>query len=315
MRLLITVLLALVGMGAKAAEDPPVLSISVLQFGTAHWELEHIRHQGLDRAHGYRLDLKPVANLPASRLAVTSGNVHGAVADLLWAQARHEAGSSFLYVPFSSQIGDIVVARDSDIHSVKDLAGRRIGVAGGPDSKGWILLREVARSQGIELADSAEVQFAAPPLLSQSLKRGRVDAIVTYWHFAARLKGEGSWRSAFAMESLLASLGMDTNLPVLGYVFPEAWAQEQSDLVDRFARSLSAAKTELAADPDHWHHLRALMRNPEDNAFTALRHGFIKGTPGTMTHERVADLQQLLRLTGAPPGKVMPADLFHQGAP
>lgn len=187
-----------------AAEDK-TLSISVLQFGTAHWELDHIRHAGLDEANGYQLELRPVANLPASRLAVTSGSVNGAVADLLWVQSRYTSGSAYFYVPFSSQIGDVVVASESDIRSVADLVGRRVGVAGGPDSKGWILLTEVARDQGLALADSVELQFGAPPLLSQALKRGQVDAIVTYWHFAARLKGQGAgarpsaWRTCWGV--------------------------------------------------------------------------------------------------------------------
>ena len=88
---------------------------------------------------------------------------------------------------------------DSDIKEMKDLAGKRIGIAGGPDSKGWILLKKVAQRQGINLEESAQLQFAAPPLLSQALKRGQVDVIVTYWHFAARLRGEGGWRHAMCL--------------------------------------------------------------------------------------------------------------------
>lgn len=311
--LLATIVLAGLTSSARAADELPVLSISVLQYGTAHWELDHIKHHGLDRANGYRLDLQPVANLPASRLAITSGTVNGAVADLLWAQARYEADAPYLYVPFSSQIGDIVVASDSAIESVADLPGHRIGVAGGPDSKGWILLQEVARKQGMELAGQVDVQFAAPPLLSQALKRGRVDAIVTYWHFAARLKGEGdAWRSAFAMESLLSEMGLDTNLPVLGYVFPRAWASENAALVNRFARSIDDAKAELAQNPEHWQRLKRLMREPGEGALQALREGFLAGTPGPMTEQRIVDLQQLLMLTGADEARLMPAALFHR---
>ncbi len=301
--------------GVAQAQSLPVLSLSVLQFGTAHWELDHLRHRGLDRAHGYRLDLRPVANLPASRLAVTSGTVDGAVADLLWAQSRYAAGSPFLYVPFSSRIGDIVVAKESGIETIADLRGCRIGVAGGPDSKGWILLNRVASRQGLALKDSVELQFGAPPLLSQALKRGQVDAIVTYWHFAARLKGQGEWRSAFAMEDLLSELGLDTNLPVLGYVFPEGWAQSHQDLIDRFAGSLRQAKQELAEEPGHWQRIRALMRNPAPGEFEALREGFVAGTPAPLTAQRISDLQRLLELTGADPDHLMPAALFYREAP
>lgn len=293
----------------------PTLSVSVLQFGTAHWELDHILHRGLDRKSGYRLELKLVANLPASRLAVTSGSVNGAVADLLWAQSRYQAGTPYLYVPFSSRIGDIVVPEESDIGSVADLAGKRIGVAGGPDSKGWILLQKVAEEQGIALSESSKVQFAAPPLLSQALKRDQVDVIVTYWHFAARLMGEGGWRSAFGMADLLTALELDRNLPVLGYVFPADWAGNHRSLVDRFAASLREAKAELTDDESHWQRLRPLMGEPQDGIFQALKAGFIAGTPAPQTDRRIADLHRLLALTGADPDNLMPADLFHRSQP
>ncbi|WP_412536571.1 ABC transporter substrate-binding protein [Marinobacter sp. MIT932201] len=314
---LLCLLLSLAGSvhAREGAPDLPVLSVSVLQFGTAHWELDHLLHRKLDREHGYQLELKPVANLPASRLAVTSGSVHGAVADLLWAQSRFQAGTPYLYVPFSSQIGDIVVADSSTIRSVEDLAGKRIGVAGGPDSKGWMLLKKVAQRQGINLEESAELQFAAPPLLSQALKRGQVDVIVTYWHFAARLRGEGGWRSVFGMADLLTELDLDRNLPVLGYVFPAKWATDHGSLIDGFAASLQEAKAELADSESPWQRLRPLMGNPEDGVFTALREGFVAGTPAPQTEQRIADLQRLMTLTGADPDRLMPANLFYRSQP
>ncbi|MDL0431241.1 ABC transporter substrate-binding protein [Marinobacter sp. TBZ242] len=313
--LLVFLLAGLARASDEAATPLPVLSVSVLQFGTAHWELDHILHRGLDQKNGYHLELKLVANLPASRLAVTSGSVNGAVADLLWAQSRFQAGTPYLYVPFSSRIGDIVVPEDSYIRSVADLAGKRIGVAGGPDSKGWILLQKVAEQQGGSLTESADVQFAAPPLLSQALKRDQVDVIVTYWHFAARLMGEGGWRSAFGMADLLTAMNLDPNLPVLGYVFPADWAEDHRSLVDDFAASLRQAKAELAQDESHWQRLRPLMGNPQDGIFQALKEGFIAGTPAPQTDQRIADLHRLLTLTGADSDNLMSAELFYRSQP
>ena len=299
----------------KPQPELPELSVSVLQFGTAHWELDHIAHQQLDRKHGYRLALRVVANLSASHLAVTSGSADGAVADLLWAQSRYQAGSPYLYIPFSSRIGDIVVPENSGVHSLADLQGLRIGVAGGPDSKGWVLLQKVALLQGIDLADSTKIQFAAPPLLSQGLKRGQMDAIVTYWHFAARLKGQGGWRSAFGMADLLVALNLDPNLPVLGYVFPETWASEHAELIDRFAVSVAEAKADLSARPSAWERLRPLLRNPEDSVFQALRDGFVAGTPKPLTDNRVANLKELQILTGVDAALLMPDRLFYRKQP
>ncbi|MCG4452480.1 ABC transporter substrate-binding protein [Pseudomonas sp. MMS21-TM103] len=313
-------LLAFVGgASALAAESPaagsdplPVLTLSVLQFGTAHWELEHLRRRQLDRAQGFELKVRLVADLPASRLAVASGSVDGAVGDLLWAQSRYAAGTPYLYLPFSAQIGEIVVASDSAITRVADLAGKRIGVAGGPASLGWLLLQQVARQQGIDLAQEAEVQFAAPPLLSQALRRGQVDALVTYWHFAARLRAEGGSRSAFALADLLQALDLNPSLPVLGYVFPQAWAAQHRALLERFERALRQGKTELADTAAHWHALRPLMRAEDDAVFAALRGGFIAGIPAALDARRIADLRRLLSLTGTPPAQLMPESLFFR---
>jgi len=322
----IAMLFAIQCFGSIAQAEPgkpdlelPKLSVSVLQFGTAHWELDHIVHRQLDRKHGYRLALRMVANLPASHLAVVSGSANAAVADLLWAQSRYQAGSPYLYLPFSSQIGDIVVPESSGVRNLADLQGLRIGVAGGPDSKGWLLLQKVASQQGIDLAGSTEVQFAAPPLLSQGLKRGQMDAIVTYWHFAAQLKGEGAgesgWRSAFGMTDLLIAMNLDPDLPVLGYVFPEQWANEHKELIDRFAGSVAEAKAELAARSLAWERLRPLLQNPEAGVFDALRDGFIAGSPEPLTDDRVANLRELLVLTGADADSLMPARLFYRPQP
>ena len=109
------------------AQELPVLTLSVLQFGTPHWELEHLKRQGLDRANGFELKVRLVADVPASRLALTSGSVDGAVSDLLWAQARYQAGTAYRYVPFSSQIGEVLVPEGSAIRTLADLRGKRIG--------------------------------------------------------------------------------------------------------------------------------------------------------------------------------------------
>ncbi len=293
------------------AQPLPVLTLSVLQFGTPHWELDHLKRHGLDKANGFELEVRLVADLPASRLALSSGSVDGAVSDLLWAQARYEAGTAYHYLPFSSQIGEVLVNDGSPVRTLADLRGKRIGVAGGPDGLGWQLLQQVAAGQGIDLAREATVQYAAPPLLSQALRRGQVDALLTFWHFSARLRGEGGVHSAFGLADLVGALGLDPDLPVLGYLFPHGWASEHGDLLQRFSRALRQTKDELASQPDHWQEIRPLMRAENDAVFAALRDSFVEGIPQPLDESRIAALQRLLVLTGAEPERLMPAVLFQ----
>ncbi len=316
-RCALAVLLATVPLFTLAQSESqalPALTLSVLQFGTPHWELDHLKRQRLDQANGFELKVRLVADLPASRLALSSGSVDGAVSDLLWAQARYEAGTAYRYVPFSSQIGEVLVNDGSDIRTLADLRGKRIGVAGGPDGLGWLLLQRVAARQGIELAREATVQYAAPPLLSQALRRGQVDALLTFWHFSARLRGEGGVRTAFGLADLLSTLDLDPDLPVLGYLFAETWAIEHGDLLQRFTSALRQTKDQLAAEPDHWQAIRPLMRADDEAAFAALRDSFVEGIPQPLDETRIAALHRLLVLTGAEPAELMPATLF-QGEP
>lgn len=289
----------------------PVLTLSVMQFGTPHWELEHLMRQQLDRANGFELEVRLVADLPASRLALSSGSVDGAVSDLLWAQARYEAGTAYRYLPFSSQIGEVLVNDGSTIRTLADLRGKRIGVAGGPDGLGWRLLQHVAEAQGIDLARDATVQYAAPPLLSQALRRGQVDALLTFWHFSARLRGEGGVHTAFSLSDLVGSLGLAPDLPVLGYLFPQAWAAEHGDLLQRFGAALRQTKIQLASQSEQWQEVRPLMRADNDAVFAALRDSFVEGIPQPLDPDRIAALQRLLLLTGAKQEKLMPAALFQ----
>jgi len=102
---------------------------------------------------------------------------------------------------------------------------------------------------------------------------------------------------------------------VLGYVFPAKWATDHGSLIDGFAASLQEAKAELADSESPWQRLRPLMGNPEEGVFTALREGFVAGTPAPQTDQRIADLQRLMTLTGADPDRLMPANLFYRSQP
>ena len=150
--------------------------------------------------------------------------------------------------------------------------------------------------------------------LGQALRRGQLDALLTFWHFSARLRGEGGVQTAFGLADLLGDLQLDAQLPVLGYLFPEPWAQANEALLQRFASALRQSKHELASEPAYWQAIRPLMRAEDEAVFAALRDSFVAGIPQPLDAARIADLQRLLVLTGSDPARLMPAALF-QSAP
>lgn len=271
-----------------ADDDLPPVKVGMLQFGTAHWELAHIQNAGLDRKHGYRLELMPLANSSAGRLALTAGNVDWIVADWVWAAERTLQGAPLRFIPFSTRIGEIVVPSDSSITSIADLRGKRFGVAGGPQGKSWQLLEAAAAKQGIDLADSADISFGAPPLLSRELEADRLDALLTFWHFAARLESSGQFKRALSAASISLALGLDSQLPMLGYLASEDWVVENKELAEGFASSIYEAKHDLRADQP-WQEVRSLMRVDDEATFTALRQGYRSGEPESHLSEAMLE--------------------------
>jgi NitT/TauT family transport system substrate-binding protein len=162
---------------------------------------------------------------------------------------------------------------------LSDLRNRKIGIAGGPTDKSWILLRALAmKEQSIDLAKEAELVFAAPPLLNEQFEMGAIDALITFWHFAALLKAKGA-REIATVSDAAQALGLDSETPLLGYVFSEKWSRAQGNAAAKLAAASQDAKELLARDDAEWQRLRALMRVKNDAEFEALKAGFRDGIP------------------------------------
>ena len=108
-------------------------------YGTVNWELDTIQHYGLDKSSGIEMELIKMANLPATRLALLNGGADVAVADWMWVSSQRAEGRNYSFIPYSSSVGGLMVNPKSNIKSLKDLEGKKVGVAGGALSKGWLL--------------------------------------------------------------------------------------------------------------------------------------------------------------------------------
>lgn len=285
-------LLSITVAAVVGATEQPVIRAAVLKFGTVSWELETLRSQQFDRQQGFELQLLPLASLMATQTALKSGEVEVIVADWLWVARQRAAGDNLLFMPFSSSVGRVMVAADSPIQRLEQLSGRRIGVAGGPLSKGWLLLQAVALKQGIDLKRQASLQFGAPPLLNAALEQGQLDAVVTFWHYAARLEAQG-YRTLVRLEQLGQALGLTTDLPMLGYVFPEAWAIRYPQRVAALQRAVWSARDYLNRQESGWQLLRPQMRADDDAVYRLLQQGYRAGTPAELTDTHLADAERL----------------------
>ncbi|MFQ5467499.1 MAG: ABC transporter substrate-binding protein, partial [Kiloniellaceae bacterium] len=142
-----------------AAADKP-LSVGVLKYGTVNWQLDTVKALGLDEAAGVSLRVLPFASKTATSVALQAGEVNLIVSDWVWVMRQRAAGADFAFVPYSHALGALVAAKDSGIEGIEDIAGKRIGVAGGPLDKSWLVLRAwSAQELGYEIGARAKPVF------------------------------------------------------------------------------------------------------------------------------------------------------------
>jgi len=296
------------------AEQLPQVRVAVLQSGTVNWELQHLKNQSYDRQFGFDLQINKVASLSAARLALTSDSADIIVSDWLWAGKRNADGAQLRFIPFSSQIGSVIVKPGQTIKTLAELKGKNIGVAGGPLNKGWVLLRTAAKDAGVDLEKEAKVQYGAPPLLSQALKRGQVDVLVTFWHYGARLEAEG-YQRWLSLEGLMSDLGMKSKVPMLGYILKAGFANQNSVAVEGFTKAIQQTKNDLAENDTYWNGLRHLMKAENDEIYQALIKGYRNGTPKSVDTDQISDAVRFFelidQLSTHPSGNQLDPTLFR----
>jgi len=277
-----------------AAADKP-LSVGVLKFGTVNWQLDTLKTHRLDAAAGVSLTVLPLASKNATSVALQAGEVDLIVSDWVWVMRQRATGADFVFVPYSHALGALMAAADSGIERVEDLAGKRIGVAGGPVDKSWLLLRAWSEQElGFDIGERAEPVFGAPPLLNEQLRRGDVDAVLAFWPDAAQLEAQG-YRRLAAVSKLLADLGIEEPLPLVGYVFRESLVRDRRDDLLAFFRSVTAANKILSTSEAEWERLRPIMQAESDTEFDRLMAGLRAGVPEGLSMNLV-EAEALYRL-------------------
>lgn len=312
-RALIACLSAFLMAAQASAAEPPQIKIGTLKFGTVNWELKVIA-DGLDQKHGFVLKRVDFADKDATSIALQSGDVDVIVTDWIWVATQRNLGHQFTFVPFSRSVGAVMADPAKGIKSVADLAGRSIGVAGGATDKSWVLLQAYARkTANLELKDKADVQFGAPPLLNELVQRGKLDAVLNFWNFNARLKPKG-FVPVVSIRDILPALGLDAAPPLLGWVFSEHWAAEHPELAKGLIDASYEAKSLMKSDDAVWDRLRPIMDADDDAVFQALKDGYREGIPERYERKDIAAAESAFAvMRAADPGSVANLEALPEG--
>lgn len=260
------------------AQAEPI-RLALLKFGTVNWEIDVVQHHKLDEKNGVQLDITPLASTRALEVALQGGSVDMIVTDWLWVSRQRGAGADFAMVPYTSALGAVMVSSSSGIGSLADLKGKRVGIAGGPLDKSWLLLRAYGlKTLDVDLQDEIEPAYGAPPLLAEKLAQGELDAVLNFWHYAARLEARG-FRRLIGMHDVVRELGAKGALPMIGYTFKDSWAVKNRAAVEGFQRAVTEARQILATSDAEWERIAPLTRAGDAETLRLLRERYREGIP------------------------------------
>lgn len=283
-------------LAARSISATETLRFGVLAYGTVNWELATIQNQGLDKKHHFQLHRRLLANPQAGKIALQAHAVDIIVSDWVWVSRQRNNGENYTFSPYSNTAGALMVPPDSEINTLKDLAGKRVGIAGGELDKNWLLLIALAKKRDkLDLDRAVEKIYGAPPLLSQQLLRNNLDAVLTYWHYAARLKTAG-YRELLDGGSILSALGINRPLATLGYVFRDDWAHKNRTLVMNFLAATVEAKNLLCQSDSAWSAIAPLMLSDNEITEKIFRTKYCQGRIGRWGDRQKASAATVFRL-------------------
>lgn len=295
------------------------LRFSVQATGTVSWELAVIKAFGLDNEANIELETSELASTEAGKLALRGGSADMIVSDWLWVARERGLGAKLTFYPHSSALGAVMVKADSPIHSIADLQGKSLGVAGGPLDKSWLMLQAAALKDGIDLKAKTTLSFAAPPLLAEKLGQGEMDASLQFWNFCAKLESAGFTR-AIDMAAVQNSLGAKGPVAVTGYVFDEAFAASHADLLARFFTMTRKAKNLIASSDEAFAKVAPLTGTADKAALEIYRKRFAAGIPKRPIAQEEADAAVLYKVLATLGGeqlvgsaKELDAGTFYHG--
>jgi NitT/TauT family transport system substrate-binding protein len=226
--------------------------------GSPSWIMRTIRRRGLDRSHGFTLELNLGGDTVKHSLQATEAVLAEGAADVVdtdWlsiARWRRDGFPVKAVFPYGRIMGGMVVSAASAIHHLPDIRGRRIGVVRNFD-KNWLVVRAAClQRHGFDPQHEAQVSEAmSKTVLLDWLESGAIDVAVLYWHLIPQLTGGGRFRQLQDVLDLVPAIA-GVNPPTTFFVCREDLIAVKPGLVRAFVAAYCDAVRLMREDPRAW---------------------------------------------------------------
>lgn len=163
--------------GDAALDEVTTVKVGVIP-GSQELALETMIGEGFAEAYNLDLELQSFQNPPAVNTAIAEQTVDvGFSGPSTLALMRSQGRGTFIFNALTGPSNVVVTRPDSDIESLADLEGKKLGSFGGPASTTYGITAVIAKEKyGLDLANDLELVTAPNPALVGLLDKGEIDA-------------------------------------------------------------------------------------------------------------------------------------------
>ncbi len=189
----------LAGVGCGSAPDGDVarrsFSLGVIP-GAQDFVLYVLESEGLFEKYDLHPDVVKMLSPTSLHLMLAEGQVDvGFGGFTTMAIARSQGKDVITVQGVFSPANLVFVPHESALRSLDDLAGRKLGIFGGPGSTTFTFLAVIAKQwYGLDLFNDVELVTAPGPALANLLDRGEIDAALMGTTESLRFSAEGAYR-------------------------------------------------------------------------------------------------------------------------
>ncbi len=260
------------------ANDLPTVRVGVLSYGTINWEIDTIKHHELDKKLGINVEAVKLTTKNAAAIALQGKAVDVILTDLFWVIKQ---GGKFKMHPTHKLSGGLYAkAINTQVNDINTL-----GVAGGANDKNLLVYKAYLKKKNQSL--TSELKYGAPPLLNEMMLTGKIDGLINFWHYNARLDASG-FHNVLTTQSMLTTLNIKSEVPLLGWVFHRDFVDGAHEQLQRFIKaSQQAKKLLLNQHADDWARLKPKMKAKSEKEYLAL----IQHYPSTIITDEKTEIE------------------------
>lgn len=226
-----------------------------------------MEEQGIDEKYGLDVELVTLSSTGQQWTGLRSGDFDLASGSFLDLLRQREGGLEARAIrPFIKFQNPIVTAPDQPYEELPDLAGAAVGT---PSTSllDWMIIRAVGvQTYDFDIETDAEPVNAAPPLMTELLSNGELDAAFQFATFTIEPLADGTLKEVTSVPELMQEGGFDPESFYLTYNLADSWREEHPGAVPQLIAAMDEAAELLMTDDSVWPDLAAEsgVTDPED---------------------------------------------------